>query len=121
MKGTIGVLAGVGVMGLAFWAYQENYRTQAAQREAAKLTREIGELRETLAMQRAEWAYLNRPERLEWLADLNFARLQLIPMLPDSFGAVDQVAYPPHPGLPPEGMAVTEPVEVAARGREVEG
>ena len=67
------------VMGLAFWAYRENYRTQAALGEMRQIQRDIAGLREDLGVLRAEWAYLNRPERLRELVDLNFDRLQLIP------------------------------------------
>lgn len=93
------------VMGLAFWAYRENYRTQAAIDDMNRIQREIGGLREQLGVLRAEWAYLNRPERLRDLVDLNFARLKLVPVQAGQFGAVNNVDYPPPPApdLPPEG------------------
>ncbi|CUH80261.1 putative secreted (periplasmic) protein [Tritonibacter multivorans] len=82
------------VFALAFWAYQENYATQQALKETRKLRVEIAEAQVRLNMLKAEWAYLNRPNRLRELAELNFARLGLLPLRPDQFGAVDQVAYP---------------------------
>ncbi|MFV0361135.1 cell division protein FtsL [Tropicimonas sp.] len=97
------------VMGLAFWAYQENYQTQSALKRSAALKRELGELRETLAVLEAEWAYLNRPARLAELAEINFDSLGLLPLRPEQFGAVEQVAYPR-----PE-IDVTDPIEIAGR------
>lgn len=95
MRVIIGMFLGAMVLGLAFWAYQENYRTRQAQSEVRKIQREIGFLQEQITVLRAEWAYLNRPERLRALTALNFERLGLLPMTPDHFGRLDQVAYPP--------------------------
>lgn len=82
------------VMGLAFWAYHQNYQTQAVLKETRVLQSDIGALRERLSVLRAEWAYLNRPDRLRDLADLNFDRLQLFPFSPEQFARADQIAQP---------------------------
>ncbi len=97
MRTILYLLSALAVIALAFWAYQENYRTQTALREAGRTQARIAEARERLSILRAEWAYLNRPDRLRDLADLNFDRLGLLPLRPESFGRVDQVAYPPAP------------------------
>lgn len=96
MKGLVS-LALFGVMGLAFWAYQENYRTQAAAERAERLAGEIAGLRERLALLEAEWAYLNRPARLARLVELNYDALGLAPLSPEQFSEVEQVAFPPDP------------------------
>ena len=89
------------VMVMAFWAYRENYRTQTQAGEMSRLRGEIAQLRESLGLLRAEWAWLNRPDRLRELVDLNFDRLQLIPLTPDHFIQVPQIAFPaPPPELP---------------------
>ena len=95
MRGLMYVLTVMTVIGLAFWAYRENYTTQTALDDAQTLQRQIGEARNRLAVLRAEWAYLNRPDRLRDLADLNFESLRLLPLRPDQFGRIEQVAYPP--------------------------
>lgn len=94
MKSFFYVLTALAVMGLAVWAYRQNYETQAKLREVRELRLEIADLRERAGVLRAEWAYLNRPERLSDLADLNFDRLGLLPLRPDHFGQVDQISYP---------------------------
>lgn len=112
MRSLVLVLTAAFVMGLAFWAYRENYRTQAALAEAAALQAEIADLREALSIQRAEWAYLNRPERLRELALLNFPRLGLVPIGAARFGRIDQVSYPVVDFLALDGVMDTAAVEV---------
>ena len=82
------------VMGLAFWAYHENYDTQQSIREVRSLNRAIGDARARINVLEAEWAYLNRPDRLRDLAEMNFDRLGLLPLMPEAFGDIEQVAYP---------------------------
>lgn len=113
MRPLLYLVSSLVVMVLAFWAYSENYRTQAAISEVQKLHRELGAARERLGILKAEWAYLNRPDRLLDLADLNFDRLGLLPLDPTQFGTIDQVAFPVEPPLP-----ITDPVEVMDRSAE---
>ncbi|WP_099827593.1 cell division protein FtsL [Oceaniglobus indicus] len=94
MKSILYILSAMAVMGLAFWAYQENYKTQQSLRVVERLQGEIGKRREAIAILRAEWAYLNRPDRLRDLAGLNFERLGLLPLTPEQFARVDQIAFP---------------------------
>lgn len=61
------VLVGV----CAIWAYRVNYATQDAANRVAALRREIAAERDAIAMQKAEWAYLNQPDRLRALVDAN--------------------------------------------------
>jgi len=94
MRGLLYALATFGVIGLAYWAYTENYATQDALRRVEKLQQQIGSEREKLAVLRAEWAYLNRPDRLRELADLNFESLGLMPISAAHFASPQQVAFP---------------------------
>ena len=121
MRNLFFLAASLAVMGLAFWAYRENYQTQQSQRIVRTLQNEIGALREALAVQRAEWAYLNRPERLAELADLNFDRLNLLPLDPGQFGAVPQIAYPLPPSQDPADPAADLPDGAIASPVDVVG
>lgn len=94
MRSILYIMSGLMVMGLAYWAYNENYTTQASMKEVRDLHRQIGTAHERLNVLEAEWAYLNRPDRLRDLAELNFERLGLLPLMPDAFGRIEQVAYP---------------------------
>ncbi len=121
MRSVFFALTALGVMLLAVWAYHENHATQQARAEQRAIEREINALRANIAMQRAEWAYLNRPERLRALVDMNFTRLNLLPMTVEQFGRIDEIVYPERPhgqdaetppalgafGLSPEGIAHT--------------
>lgn len=94
MRALMYLLTVLAVMGLAFWAYRENYRTQAQIDEMRAVQDEIARLREDLGVLRAEWAYLNRPERLRDLVDMNFDRLRLGPVQANQFGGARNVDYP---------------------------
>ena len=110
------IVATLVVMGLGNWAYVENYKTQAALDEVESLQREIGQIRDELGVLRAEWAYLNRPDRLRDLAELNFDRLGLLPLMPEQFGTVSQVGYPLSAGaqLLLDDFDVNDAVDVSA-------
>ncbi|WP_284162751.1 cell division protein FtsL [Frigidibacter sp. SD6-1] len=112
MRGFILTLFATSLIALGFWAYRENYRTQAELAEVRSLRIEIGELKESLSVLNAEWAYLNRPDRLRALADLNFERLGLLPLAPEQFGDVAQISYPATemPSLEP----ITDPISTVA-------
>jgi hypothetical protein len=108
MRPLLYVLSFLAVLGLAFWAYRENYATQHQLKQMAAVQDEIATLRDEISLQRAEWAYLNRPERLRELATLNFDRLGLLPMEPEQLGTSALVSYPAPPMLKISGMIETE-------------
>lgn len=98
MRGLSSVVFLLAVIALGYWAYGQTILTQQSERRVDQLQRQIGAERDRLAILRAEWAYLNRPDRLRELADFNFERLQLLPLAPEQFGRATQIPYP----LPPE-------------------
>ncbi len=111
MRTLLYVTTFLGLIGLAFWAYRENYETKAALDNVDQLHRNIADARARLAILKAEWAYLNRPDRLRDLAEINFPRLELLPMRPDQFGRVDQVSYPVT-----QPLVVIDPIDVSSAG-----
>lgn len=112
MRSLLVVVSAVAVIALAFWAYRENYQTQGAQAEAQKLQNDIAHARQRLRVLNAEWAYLNRPERLRELAEINFDKLGLLPLRPEQFGRIDQVAFP----VLDAPLPILNPVEVSNSG-----
>lgn len=122
MRGVFYALSVIGVVALAWWAYHQGYETRQTAREVAQLQRELGRAHEELGILRAEWAYLNRPDRLRVLAEMNFERLGLMPLAPEQFGTVTQVGYPapaPLPALDP--AEVTLSADTVGRIEHVQG
>jgi hypothetical protein len=81
----------------ATWAYRVNYSTQEAQNRLADLRGEIASEREALSVLKAEWAYLNRPDRLRALVVAHADVLNLIDLQPENFGEAAMIAFPPDP------------------------
>ena len=108
MKTFLYIICCGAVISVAYWAYKENYRTQASLRRVADLQQKIAAQREAISVLKAEWAYLNRPDRLRDLADINFDRLGLLPFRADQYGHLDEVAYPK-----PELLPITNAIEVS--------
>lgn len=113
MKTLFYMLTGLAFVGLGFWAYQENYATQAQLKEVRTLNRAIGEAHARINTLNAEWAYLNRPDRLRDLANLNIDRLGLVPLMPESFGGIDDVAMPL-----PDYIPLIDPTQVSSDGAD---
>ncbi len=108
MRPVLYLLSFLAVLGLAFWAYRENYATQHQLKQVAALQDQIAAMRDEIAMQKAEWAYLNRPERLRDLAKMNFDRLGLMAIEPQQLGTAEMVAMPPPPALVIKGTVETQ-------------
>lgn len=94
MRSALVILSFIAMLASGFWAYRENYATKEVSREASRLAQDIRRLREAIAVQNAEWAYLNRPDRLAELAAVNFDRLGLLPMLPEQIAATRLLPAP---------------------------
>ncbi len=102
MRPMVYILCLLCLIALGSWAYRENYATQTALRDLRDIQQDIAQLHDALAVQRAEWAFLNRPDRLRNLATINFDTLGLLPMEASQFATATDIAYPaPDAGLPP--------------------
>jgi hypothetical protein len=97
MKAVLCLSGTVLVVLCAVWAYRVNYATQDAQNRVAGLRAAIAHERETLAVLRAEWAYLNRPDRLAVLVDRHAEALGLAPLTPEHFADPAMIAFPQPP------------------------
>lgn len=94
MKTLLYIAASTVLVVFAYWAYSVNYATQHAVSRVETLQNQISMERETIGVLRAEWAYLNRPDRLRELAETHFGDLQLMPMNADHFDDPTSVAFP---------------------------
>ncbi len=75
----------------AYWAYSVNYTTRTAAARVALIEGQIIQETDKIEVLRAEWAYLNRPERLTRLAEANFEMLKLVPVRADHYGTVGDI------------------------------
>ena len=94
---SIAVFGFVGMLLLAMlfiWNYSEINKTRNAKNRLAETQQNIAIETERVSVLRAEWAYLNRPERLRMLVNLNFDPLRLIPLRAMHFGKIEQIGFP---------------------------
>ena len=78
----------LGLVALAYVIYQVKYEARALDEEIASLNKDIDTERDGLAVLRAEWSLLNRPERIERLAE---KYLKLAPVQPRQLVTLDSV------------------------------
>jgi len=78
----------LGLVALAYVIYQVKYEARALDERIVVVRKEIEEERDALAVARAEWSLLNRPERIERLAE---KYLNLTPAQPKQLVILDEV------------------------------
>jgi len=79
-----------GVMvGLLMLIYQQKHETRQLEARAGELSREISEQTRALAVLRAEWTYLTRPDRLETIAT---QRMGLEPVTAEQITTFEDIA-----------------------------
>ena len=78
---------------LGLWAYKINYDSRAANQRVKELEKSILSANKQFKILNAEWAHLNRPDRLRKLAEYNFIELRLTPINPDDFISISDVYW----------------------------
>lgn len=78
----------LGLVALAYVIYQVKYEARSLDERLVVLHKEIEEERDALAVARAGWSLLNRPERIERLAK---KYLKLTPANPHQLVILDEV------------------------------
>lgn len=115
MRGLVLGLCILFLMGAGSWAYRQNYETRDVFDRNRARQIDIAEAHQRLSMLRAEWAYLNRPDRLQDLVSLNFDRLGLLPLNPDQFARVSDLdPMPIAPDFAPDALIEAVPVSASA-------
>jgi cell division protein FtsL len=77
------------LVALAYVIYEVKYESRAVDDDIAALRKEIETERDTVAVLRAEWSLLNRPERIERLAEKH---LKLGPPRPSQLVTLDTIS-----------------------------
>jgi cell division protein FtsL len=106
----LNVLAIAALVGSAIYAYSIKYETIFRAEEIVQLRQQIKSEEDSIAMLRAEWEHISRPERIEALAD-QFLSLQqpslrqIVPIeaLPDK-GVKDAAV-----GSKPDALSLADP------------
>jgi len=78
----------LGLVALAYVIYQVKYEARGLDQRIVVLNNQIDEERDSLAVLRAEWSLLNRPDRIERLAK---KYLKLAPARPQQLVILDEV------------------------------
>lgn len=87
----------------AFWLYQVKHEAKEEESRIVKLEKQIEDEKEALLLLKAEWSYLNRPERVQQLSERFADQLGLSEVEPYQIGTIADL---------PE--RVQEPSEVGA-------
>jgi hypothetical protein len=104
----------------AFSLFQVKYRVQDLRKDLAEINRQLEEERDAIHVLKAEWSYLNQPDRLRTIVDRH---LQLTPMMVTQITpSFDQaVSYAALDGKAVKTKApVVEQLAQAAPGKEPE-
>ena len=110
----INVCLVLGLVALACVIYQVKYQARGFDGDIAALDKRIDEERDAIAVLRAEWSLLNRPERIDRLAKKH---LKLAPAKPVQIVTLDTVSDADfdRTRLEPAAPATTGPAATSAK------
>jgi cell division protein FtsL len=103
----INVCLALGLVALAYVIYEVKYEARTLDDDIALLKKDIEAERDAVAVLRAEWSLLNRPERIERLAE---KYLKLAPAKPNQLVTLDTLKDSDFDGI---GTVVAEPAKSA--------
>ena len=83
----------VSIVCIPNWVYREDHKTEEAGDRAESIQEQIGLANNRLRILKAEWAYLNRPERLKVLIAMNHGKLGLYPYTSENFGEIQDIPF----------------------------
>ena len=96
----LNVIAIVALFGSAVYAYSIKYQTSFRAEQILKMKHEVKAERDAIAVLRAEWSFLSRPERLQQLSDryldlqtLTVGQIVAAPSIPDRGERVDSIGH----------------------------
>jgi cell division protein FtsL len=101
----VNVCLALGLVALAYVIYEVKYEARTLDDDIALLKKDIEAERDAVAVLRAEWSLLNRPERIERLAE---KYLKLAPAKPNQLVTLDTLKDSDFDGT---GMVVAAPAK----------
>jgi hypothetical protein len=94
----LNIVAILALIGSAVYAYSIKYQTSFQAEQILKMKHEIKAERDAIAVLRAEWSFLTRPERLQQLSDryldlqqLSVGQIVAASAIPDKAARVDSI------------------------------
>ncbi len=88
---TLNIILVIAVIGLSAGLYDIKYRAEAAEKRADQIEHDIASEQEGIRVLRAEWSYLNQPDRLQQLAQ-RYTKLEALKA--SQIGAFGDVPMP---------------------------
>ncbi|MFT6557530.1 hypothetical protein [Sneathiella sp.] len=96
MKRTITLAMVIAIAIVSYIPYQLYYETQQLEKDLSELRRDISKNKQAIRILKAEWAYENRPEKLQALAAKYLPLLLVSPHQVATLGEVPRRAIDPY-------------------------